>query len=195
MKRSSFLLGSARSTMITLLLGSVLQTPAQEQPKNAPAHKSSTGIRIPPTPQGDGVRFYLPQSWVAKFWKADSGVRPYVAQLPPHKLDTEQEFAPCLPPQRIAVGYVDATNVVHEKLAACVNFCEIRSQGKLFHDGLWGRLSRVDKIQVFLKEDRTLDVKFDLKELGGSEIRTRHLPLKGPREPLPADEAGSCADE
>lgn len=189
--------------MIALLLGSALQSPAQEQPKKTPAQKASNGAKLAPTRQGDVIRFYLPESWVAKFWKGNPGVKPYVAQLPPHKLDIEENFAPCLPPQRIAIGYVDATNVVHEKLAACVNSCDPRPQGKLFYTGLWGRLTRVDRVDVFLKDDLKddlkdngqVDVKFLLKELGGSETRTRHLPLKVPRESLPAEEAGSCAAE
>jgi hypothetical protein len=191
--------GSLHFGMIALLLGSALQSPAQEQPKKTPVQKASNGTKLAPTRQGDSVRFYLPESWVAKSWKGDRGVKPYVAQLPPHKLDIEEDFAPCLPPPRIAIGYVDAAKVVHEKLAACINFCDSLPSDKLFYAGLWGRLTRVERVDVFLKDDLKddgqLDVKFLLKELGGSEIRTRHLPLKGPRESLPAEEAGSCTAE
>jgi hypothetical protein len=178
-----------------LLLALVLPGPAQEQPKESAAPSPSSGVRVSPTQQGDSVRFYLPDSWVARFWKGEPSVKPYVAQLPPHKLDTEEQFAPCLPPPRIATGYLDANNVVHEKLAACVNFCDSRPQGKLFYNHLWGRLTRVDKVNVFVKEDGMLDVKIGLKELGGSEIRSRHLSVKGPREPLPEGEAGACTAE
>lgn len=196
MRPRSILPGLTRFGMIALLLGSVLQSTAQERAKNTPAQESSSGsTRLPPTQQGDSVRFYLPESWVAKFWKGDSSVKPYVAQIPPDKLDTEEDFAPCLPPPRIATGYVDANSVVHEKLAACVNFCDARPQGKLFYSGLWGRSTRVDKVDVFLKEDGALDVKFELKKLGGSEVKTRHLSLRGPRASLPTGEAGSCAAE
>jgi len=168
--------------------------PAKE-PKRLVGPSPSSGIRVSPTQQGDSVRFYLSDSWVARFWKGEPSVKPYVAQLPPHKLDTEEQFAPCLPPQRIATGYVDANNVAHEKLVACVNFCDSRVQGKLFYNHLWGRLTRVDSVNVFVKEDGMLDVKIELKEVGGSQIRSRHLSVNGPRESLPAGEAGACTAE
>ena len=186
---------SAYFGTIALLLALVLPGPAQEQPKKSATPSATGGTRLAPTQQGDNVRFYLPDSWVARFWKGEPSVKPYVAQLPPHKLDTEDQFAPCLPPQRIATGYVDANNVVHEKLTACVNFCDSRPQGKLFYNHLWGRLTRVDKVNVLVKEDGMLDVKIGLKELGGSEIRSRHLNVKGPRESLPVGEADACTAE
>ena len=199
MKRKPILRSSVHFGMIALLLGTALPSLTQDQPQKAPTQKLASGTKLAPTKQGGDVRFYLPGSWVSKYWKGDPGVKPYVAQLPPSKLDTEEDFAPCLPPQRIAVGYIDAGNVVHEKLVTCVNFCESRPRGKLFYTGLWGRLTRVDKVDVYLKDDLKgdggLDVKFLLKELGGSEIRTRHLALQGPRDSLPAEEAGACAAE
>jgi hypothetical protein len=195
MRGSSTLHVSMCFGTIGLLLALVLPGPAQEQPKKSAAPSPSSGIPVSPTQQGDSVRFYLPDSWVAKFWIGEPSVKPYVTQLPPHKVDTEEQFAPCLPPQRIATGYVDANNVVHEKLAACVNFCDSRPQGKLFYNHLWGRLTRVDKVSVFVKEDGMLDVKIGLKELGGTEIRSRHFSVKGPRESLPAGEAGACTEE
>src|SRR5215471_817553 len=65
--------------------------PAKE-PKRLVGPSPSSGIRVSPTQQGDSVRFYLSDSWVARFWKGEPSVKPYVAQLPPHKLDTEEQF-------------------------------------------------------------------------------------------------------
>jgi hypothetical protein len=176
--------------LLLLILPLVCQTFAQD--KVSPAEEAKDAVSVSATQQGDRVLFYLPQSWVSRYWKNEPTLKAYIAQLPPDKADSEEDFAPCLPPQRIATGYIDAGNIVHEKLVSCVNFCDPRPQGKLYYTGLWGRSTRLDKVAVLLLPDDLLDLRLQFKKAGDSELRTRHLQLKGPREPIPAGEAGSC---
>jgi hypothetical protein len=185
----------ARVILVLLTLFFAWQTPAQDT--TGAAGKSTAVINVLATRQGDRVLFYLPPSWTSRYWKNDPSLKAYIAQLPPHKDDTEEDFAPCRAPQRIAMGYVDAGGAVHEQLVKCVNFCDPRPQGKLFYTDLWGRLTRLNKVNVFLRSDGMLDLQMQFNEVGQSQIRTKHLSVKGPRESLPVGEAASCssADE
>ncbi len=180
-----------RFLFLLLIVPFALPTPAQE--KGKPAEESKGSIGLAATRQDGRVLFYLPQSWISKYWKASPMQKAYIALLPPHKDDTEEDSAPCHSPQRIAMGYIDAGNVVHETLVTCVNFCDPRPEGKLFYNGLWGRLTRLDKVDVFPLESGMLDLRLQFKRAGNSQVQTRHLQVKGPRGPLPAGEAGSCS--
>jgi hypothetical protein len=181
--------------LILFLLIIPLAYPIPALQKSETAEEAKGGISIPATRQDDRALFYLPQSWISRYWKTFPTPKAYIAQLPPHKDDAEEDFAPCLPPQRIAMGYIDAGNIVHERLTTCINFCDPRPQGKVFYSGLWGRLTRLDKVDVFVLENGMLDLRLQFKKAVGSEVQTRHLQLKGPREPFPAGGAGSCSTE
>ena len=190
---ASDLLTPARVLLAVLMLNLAWQSPAQDTTQPGAAGKSTAVINVLATRQGDRMLFYLPPSWTSRYWKNDSILKAYIAQLPPHKDDTEEDFAPCLPPQRIAMGYVDAESAVHEQLVKCVNFCDARAQGKLFYTDLWGRLTRLNKVNVFLRSDGMLDLQMRFNEVGQSQIRIKHLSVKGPRESLPVGEAASCS--
>jgi hypothetical protein len=183
----------ARVILLLFTLFLAWQVPAQDTTKTAGAGKSTAVINVLATREGDRVRFYLPPAWTSRYWKNDPTLKAYIAQLPPHKEDTEEDFAPCLPPERIAMGYIDAGQVVHEQLVKCVNFCDPRPQGKIFYTDLWGRTTRLNRVNVFLRQDGMLELKMLFNEVGQSETRAKHLSLKGPRESLPAGEAGSCS--
>jgi hypothetical protein len=177
--------------LLTLFLAR--QVRAQDTTKTAGAGKSTAVINVLATREGNRVRFYLPPAWTSRYWKNDPTLKAYIAQLPSHQDDTEEDFAPCLPPERIAMGYIDAGQVVHEQLVKCVNFCDARPQGRIFYADLWGRTTRLNSVNVFLRQDGMLELKMLFNEVGQTKTRTRHLSLKGPREALPAGEAGSCS--
>lgn len=159
---------------------------------------------------GDRQLFYLPEEWLKHYWQGEPPASAYLALLPPHPRDTEEEFAPCKSPARIVMGYVGRDNAAHEQILLCVDFCNSTSSGRLLQ-GLWGRYSRLVSVEVTLLEDGRVDLEMHFRRVASSAKNAknagappaaeyegaesvRHLRVNGPRKEFRSGEAGSCLE-
>jgi hypothetical protein len=172
------------------------QAPASQGPS---PEQSAPNAQVPAERAGDRLMFYLPKTWVERYWQGRAPAKAYIALLPPHPQDTEEEYAPCLPPARVVMGYVNADQEPHEAIVLCTNFCDPRPSGRRFQ-GLWGRLTRLEKVEVRVADDGTIDLALFFRKYAGSTDHSvyegapqvRHMRVKAPRAALPTGKAGSC---
>lgn len=147
----------------------------------------------------------LDQDWLAQAWEGEAPQQASLVLLGAHPAD-EEAFAPCAPPPRIALRYLDRDGAARQRLLSCVNYC-----GPSLSDGLWGRLTRLVGVDAQTLPDRRIELVLRFRKLGfdpetgsnqnaqgetvyGSEIRTRPRSFYGPFGPAEGSTAGSCTE-